>query len=139
MHEPESNEPHILDDIRTDVNVPEDATPEQKLDIVQKAALNQQRRDLFMDKSYYTCIVFQSGAQLQEFMEKAGWKTEVGEYWIDGLKLAKAMGIELKPVDRALLARVYSRRPNKPLQDALKKGLKLFNPTRKVVKKNEHS
>ncbi|RPD86283.1 hypothetical protein EGK75_09180 [Neisseria weixii] len=46
------------------------------------------------DSEYWSCICFQTRAQADAFVAAMGWG-RFGDKYIDGVKLAKAMGIEL--------------------------------------------
>jgi hypothetical protein len=46
------------------------------------------------DSNFWTCIVFQSKEQAQEFNERMGFSSDSS--FIDGLKLAKEIGVEIK-------------------------------------------
>lgn len=51
------------------------------------------------DANYFTVVTFNNRAQLDEFILKAGIKTEDRQY-INGLDLAKSMGIEIETPSR---------------------------------------
>jgi hypothetical protein len=62
----------------------------------------QEKRDLFrtllLDTEYYICICFQSRTQKEEFLEKIGW-FDLGDKYLDGLKVAERLGIDIEPVN----------------------------------------
>lgn len=45
---------------------------------------------------YYFCVVFEHGDQRAEFLKQSGYR-ETDPYFVDGLILAAALGIELPP------------------------------------------
>jgi hypothetical protein len=51
------------------------------------------------DANYFTVVTFNNRAQLDEFLLKAGIQTEDRQY-INGLDLAKAIGIEIESPSR---------------------------------------
>lgn len=51
------------------------------------------------DANYFTVVTFNNRAQLDEFLLRAGIKTEDRQY-INGLDLAKSMGIEIETPSR---------------------------------------
>jgi hypothetical protein len=55
---------------------------------------NDQRFDDATDSEYWFCICFQTREQKEEFLNLVGW-TEIGDKYLDGMKVAKAMGLKL--------------------------------------------
>lgn len=49
------------------------------------------------DANFFTCIIFQSKAQRNEFLEKIGATKlqEAGGQYVDGLRLAKLLGVQI--------------------------------------------
>lgn len=47
------------------------------------------------DSEYWVCLCFQTREEVEEFMEKSGWGNPQEKY-IDGRKVADALGIEIK-------------------------------------------
>lgn len=62
----------------------------------EKAARREQYRVL-TDPNFYLVVCFQSAVQRDEFMEKAGW-TDLGFPYVDGLRLARQLGVDVQPV-----------------------------------------
>lgn len=125
MHDNESA--HVIEQINP---IPEGTidTPEGKIGSAIKAIYQKDRVSLFQDKGYYTTIVFQCREQCEAFMKLTGMENEHGAYWVDGLKLAQKMGIELPQVNTEMLAEAYARKPCISLQPAIARGLKFFDP-----------
>ena len=46
------------------------------------------------DSEYWFCVCFQSRAQSEAFLREIGWR-KFGDKYLDGVKVAKMMGIEL--------------------------------------------
>ena len=46
------------------------------------------------DSEYWFCVCFQSRAQSEAFLREIGWR-KFGDKYLDGVKIAKMMGIEL--------------------------------------------
>ena len=46
------------------------------------------------DSEYWFCVFFQSRAQSEAFLREIGWR-KFGDKYLDGVKVAKMMGIEL--------------------------------------------
>jgi len=47
------------------------------------------------DSEYWFCICFQTRAQKDEFLKKMGW-WEIGDKYLDGMRVAAELGIELE-------------------------------------------
>lgn len=91
-------------------DITEDAGMMAKERIKRKADADRTDVELLNDSGFYTCIVFQTSGQLREFIKKTGWKLE-SEYWINGLLLAKEMGIDIQPIpDLAERERLWKSR-----------------------------
>ena len=61
-----------------------------------------ERRDkyrLLVDPEFWFCVCFQSRQQKEEFLEKSGFGGVGGDKYLDGLKLAEALGVEINPVN----------------------------------------
>lgn len=50
-----------------------------------------------VDYNYFFCIVFVSEAQKKQFIEESGWARYGGARFLNGVEMARDMGIELKP------------------------------------------
>jgi hypothetical protein len=62
------------------------------------------RRDAYRvtnDQNYYCVLCFQSEGQKKEFLDRAGW-SGLGERLIDGLRLARLMGVDIDPINLPL-------------------------------------
>lgn len=60
-----------------------------------------QKRDMYRltnDQDYYVLVCFQSKEQKLEFLDKTGWR-QLGERFIDGLKLARLLGVDIEPIN----------------------------------------
>ncbi len=73
-----------------------------ELDAVQSFIRDERKvkRDAYrvlVDHEYWLCICFQSRAQKEEFLAKAGW-ADLGEKYVDGLALAELLGVDVRPV-----------------------------------------
>lgn len=55
-----------------------------------------ERLDLVLDTDYWCCLCFQTYDQLVAFLQATGWR-RIGERYLDGLAVARALGIELPP------------------------------------------
>jgi len=55
-----------------------------------------ERFKLATESEFYLCLVFQSVAQLEEFVKKAKWADMVYNQWVDGMDVAEKMGIQLE-------------------------------------------
>ncbi len=69
---------------------------------------------------FYAVVIFQSEEQKREFLRLAGW-LDLGELYIDGLKVAQRMGLDVPPIP--LEVKKPKRMP-RPLRDVptLRKG-----------------
>lgn len=121
---------HIMDSLLPSEQESADSEPE-RIDKCLKGVMQQDRLEMFDDKGYYTTIVFQCREQVQAFMAAMKWEPEEGEYWIDGMKLSKKLGIELPRIDEDQLAEAYRARPNASLAAAIGRGLQFFEPNKK--------
>lgn len=50
-----------------------------------------------IDSEFYLVVCFQSRGQKEEFLDKAGW-VDLGDKYIDGLKVAGRLGVDVAPV-----------------------------------------
>jgi hypothetical protein len=62
----------------------------------QRMQRENRRLDFVLDSDYWCCLVFQSSEQLLAFLNATGWR-RLGERYIDGLAVARAMNIDLPP------------------------------------------
>lgn len=63
-------------------------------------AERQKKRDAWrvtVDPEYWVCVCFQSREQKEGFLTKAGW-LDLGEKYLDGLEVAKRLGVEVLPI-----------------------------------------
>jgi hypothetical protein len=119
-----------LDEIKTDVENPPEESAE-KLAMIRRRIKESATRELLYDKGYYTCIVFKTATQCEEFLTAVGWCPENDAYWIDGLKLAEKMGVKLTPIDEVLAAKVFRPRRNTSFEKAVACGLQTFDIVQK--------
>ena len=64
---------------------------------------NKQRQRAFAkiesDTEFWFAVCFQSRAQKEEFLEKAGWTGLVqGDKYLDGLEVSRAMEVDIEPI-----------------------------------------
>jgi len=59
-----------------------------------RARREQQRYWDAVDSEYWCCVCFQTRAQKEEFLQKAGWAA-LGDKYLDGLQVARALGIAI--------------------------------------------
>jgi hypothetical protein len=74
----------------------------QIMDRVAEGFINADQRKLddyraMVSGDFYFVVCFQSGDQKYEFLDKAGM-THLGDLYIDGLKLAKLLGVDVAPI-----------------------------------------
>lgn len=62
-----------------------------------RAKQEKDRFELVTDSEYWTCICFQSRAQCDQFLE-ALKLTDIGDKYLDGLQVAKRLGVKIDPV-----------------------------------------
>lgn len=79
----------------------------------EKRARGEQYR-LITDPNFYLVLCFQSRGQRDEFIEKAKWGS-LGYPYIDGLKLARLLGVDIAPVN---LPRKQVRAAPRALRDS---------------------
>ncbi len=60
-----------------------------------RAQAEQERYDDATNSRFYCCLCFQSQEQMIEFKHKTGFDKITDKIFIDGMKAAKALGIEL--------------------------------------------
>jgi hypothetical protein len=63
-------------------------------------AERQKKRDAYrvtVDPEYWVCLCFQSREQKEEFLARAGW-LDLGEKYLDGLEVAKRLGVAVLPI-----------------------------------------
>jgi len=88
-----------------------EADADEEVSAALQAVLDEraERRDAYRitnDQDYYLVLCFQCEGQKQEFLEKARW-TGLGERFLDGLKVARLMGVDIQPINLPL--RGYGR------------------------------
>lgn len=66
------------------------------------------------DTNYYFCVCFQSEQQKLKFLDASGWR-DLGERFLDGLVVAKRLGIDIDPI---LLAAKPVKSSPRGLRDA---------------------
>lgn len=90
----------------------------EKADQHQRSMLGETKKAVSsgVDTNYYFSVVFTSEEQLQAFFEQSGWGEYGGTRFLDGVLLAKAMGIELPSAYLATEAR-----PDKSLSKFIRK------------------
>jgi len=86
-----------------DPSLPEDKAWKQELDTLGQRLREQSKASrewlkLVNDTDYYFTVVFLSQAQRDAFLKATGWD-KYGQFHLDGLALAKALGIELPQVE----------------------------------------
>ena len=92
--------PDPLDGVNPEGNL-EESTVEE-LGAIEKgfrerAAAEKERFLAATETSFYTCLVFDSGAQCDAFLKATGLDKGSSDLFVDGRVLAKMMGIELPP------------------------------------------
>lgn len=96
----------FFDPIDVDLGLQDTGDPEQNVNQEVSAALaavlgeRAERKEIYrnlIDVNYYFCVCFQNEAQKLEFMQAAGWR-DMGEFYIDGLELARRVGVEIAPI-----------------------------------------
>jgi len=70
------------------------------------------------DVNYYFCVCFQNMAQRDAFLTATGWD-KPGARFVDGLKLAASLGVDIKPVN-------LPRKPARPMLKALR-GIQIID------------
>jgi len=58
--------------------------------------------NLAADTDYYFCVVFQSEEQRNKFLAESGWAKHLQGRFINGLSVAKEMGIKIEFIDLPL-------------------------------------
>lgn len=61
-----------------------------------------ERRDRYRitnDPDYYFLVCFQSVDQKKEFLEKIGWDDWSDDKFVDGLKVAQRLGVDVEPIN----------------------------------------
>jgi hypothetical protein len=91
---------HPFDDIEYTGDDAVDAA--QEFNEVQKAFMDrnkaeQERFQLATDSEYWCCLVFQSREQKEAFLHAVNWMTH-GDKYIDGVKAARTLGVEIPTV-----------------------------------------
>lgn len=76
-------------------NVQQDAKDELNTVMNDKRKAESKMMQDNTDANYFTVVTFNNRSQLEEFLQKAGIETKDNQY-IDGIALAKAMGIEIE-------------------------------------------
>lgn len=73
-----------------------------------------------LDPAFYTVVCFQSQEQRDDFLAKAGWD-DLGSTYIDGLQVARRLGLDVPPIP---LATKGPKKIPRPLRDVkiIKKG-----------------
>lgn len=77
---------------------------DEAISLALETVLNErsERRDMYRvinDEHYYFLVCFQSEQQKLEFLEKAGWKGLGDARFLDGLKLAELLGMDVEPIN----------------------------------------
>ena len=75
---------------------------EQEFNEVQKGFMERNRAEqerfrLATDSEYWCCLVFQSREQKEQFLQAMKWMVH-GDKYIDGVKVAKSLNVELNSV-----------------------------------------
>lgn len=60
----------------------------------ERAKQEERRFELATDTEYWTCLCFQSREQAEAFAQAVDWMPE-GQKYVDGVQVARALGIEL--------------------------------------------
>lgn len=105
----------LEDEVPVSGKIEEDTLAEANTILRQMKALAQRgesQYDLATDFDYYINIVFLSREQRDAFLRAVGWD-RYGQRYVNGLALAKALGVELPPVDY----RPYEPHPDKKLAE----------------------
>lgn len=101
-----------------DTSAEENATFELSEALRRIKAEKQARREQYRvltDPNFYLVVCFQSVFQRDEFITKARW-TELGYPYVDGLKLARLLGVDIAPIN-------LPRKQVKPTPKALRASL----------------
>lgn len=93
--------PNPLDAIEYSGNLEADAKAEVsealRAIIDQKRAMREVYR-LTTDPEFWFAVCFQSREQKEEFLKLVGW-VELGDKYLDGLKVAAALGVAIEPIN----------------------------------------
>lgn len=111
-----------IDELEQPLTLPDESDPEKKhakimddlhsrMDAME--ARTRQKMDVLMDCGFFACVVFESAAQVEEWIEKAGLEDacdKVDPQYMDGIKLAALMGIEITPTGVELKEKKIQKR-----------------------------
>jgi hypothetical protein len=81
----------------------------------QRAKLEKERIQTTVDSEYWVCISFDSRQQKHAFLRAMGWD-KLGNKFLDGVELAKLLGVELPATPPALR---FLREASDPMLDEL--------------------
>jgi hypothetical protein len=84
-------------------------------DFAKRAQMASERFQTTVDSEYWFCVSFDTRAQKHAFLRALGWDGQGGKF-LDGIELARQMGIVLPPTPAALR---FLREDHDPGLDAL--------------------
>jgi len=95
-----SKQAHPFDEIEYTGN--DEVDTAQEFNEVQKGFMERNRAEqerfrLATDSEYWCCLVFQSREQKEQFLQAMKWMVH-GDKYIDGVKVAKSLNVELNSV-----------------------------------------
>lgn len=76
-----------------------------KAGFIARAQQENKRREKATDSEYWVCMCFQSREQVEEFLRRTGWGLPTDKY-IDGQRVATALGVDIPPEEEPLTERV---------------------------------